>query len=177
MFKNLTENPEIFIGLWATSHQKIMKNLYALAFLLIASFAQAQFEGPEEMRKQVLQILTQEAPVPIDSLSIHLPGKWEALAYREQDWAPDYIEEAVPDYYIFAAPDELVMRLFDPMAPSEYAPDVEATYKLDGNNTAITIYLDDFSLEPFQHMEVLYCDANYLALRFDGLSLFLTRVL
>ncbi len=153
-----------------------MRNLYALVLMLVAHFAQAQFEGPAEMKREVLHILTQEGPQSIDSLSTYLPGKWEALAYREQDWAPDYVEEAVPDFYIFTAPDELLMRLFDPMAPGKYAPDVEATYKIDDKNTTLTIYLDDFSIEPFQIMEVLYCDANYLSIRFDGLSMFLTRV-
>lgn len=142
----------------------------------MACTAQAQLQSPEKMRLEVLRILTQTTPIVHDSLAVFLPGKWEALAYREQDWEATYVEEAVPDTYIFAAPDELLMRFYDPAAPTKYSPDVDATYVINAQNTAITIYLDDFSLEPFQHMELLYCDANYLALRFDGLSLFMTRV-
>jgi hypothetical protein len=155
------------------------KYIFLGAFLIFSAYlAVGQSQDAKLMKRQVFQVLSGPHVHPNDSISklIH-GGYWEALAYREDGWDPtdEFVEEGVPDQYFFQENGQLKMRFYDPVERGQYSPDVLATYTIDHEQALLRIYLQDFPDIVFQEMKVLYCSSEYLALRWEGLSVFFTR--
>jgi hypothetical protein len=152
---------------------------FILGFTVFATPLFGQNTDAAQARQHVFQVLSGPHLTPNDSIArlIH-GGLWKTLAYREDDWDPKdaFVEEGVPDHYLFFEDGRMILRMYDPAVPGQYSPDVPGRFVIQPENAMLQIILDDFPDRVFQEMQVLYCSEAYLALRWDGLSVFFIRM-
>lgn len=151
---------------------------YTFLFLLIAQAIWAQEPSGEQAIQKVFKVLSgaEEAiPALEDRNKLLQTGAWEALAYidRERVLAPtpSDLNEAVPDYYHFTEKG-LIFKLIDPKDHNHYGFEGRLSYRWEKN---YLVLISEDSGQEKDRWKLLYLDDNYLALRIDNLSVFLTQ--
>lgn len=149
------------------------------ALFIVLSFAAfGQELSGDQAIKKVYHILSGEEksiPKAAAADSLLRQGAWEALAYldMEQTFNPqeEDLQEAVPDYYRFSA-EGLLFKLIDPNDYNQYGHQGKLQYKWEG---AEILILSGDGKTIKDRWQLLYLDANYLALQMGGLRVFFTH--
>ncbi len=154
---------------------KIFVFLYLLlSFLINESPAQSPQIHTDSAIAQVFNVLTgKETAIP-DSIPKYLErGAWEALAYLEKENATQQdLQQAVPDYYSFKN-GKLLLKLINPENLNEYGTEVNVPYLIDNQDNVV---LKDPKTDAEKaRWQVMYLDANYLAMEVAGLRIFFTQ--
>lgn len=147
-------------------------------FILLSFAAFGQELSGDQAITKVYNILSgAEKAVPEADLcdSLLRLGAWEALAYLdvEQTFNPqeEDLHEAVPDYYRFSV-EGLLFKLIDPNDYNQYGHQGKLKYKWEGAEILI-LSVDGKTIK--DRWQLLYLDANYLALQMGGLRVFFTH--
>lgn len=147
-------------------------------FILIGLSAFGQEMTGDEAIAKVYRVLSlQEKSIPQEAKRDTLlrGGPWEALAYidasRTFQPTEEDLNEAVPDYYRFSA-QGLLFKLIHPEDHNQYGYEGQLQYRWEGK-TLVVLSKDGKTVK--DRWELLYLDANYLALKMGDLRVFFTH--
>lgn len=146
-----------------------------IAFPLLSQDANST--GQQAIEKVFRVLSKQEVNIPntnkIDSLL--MLGAWESLAYIDMTQSfqinEESLQEAVPDYYQFKA-NKLYFQLINPQNHNEYGYQGQLHYVVEGEQISLR---DLKTKEEKDRWQIIYLDANYLALEMDQLRVFLSH--
>jgi hypothetical protein len=149
---------------------KTIRTAILLCLLCHISFAQATAE--EALQKVYTTLSLQTPQIHGDTATLLQRGAWEALSYLEPASAQsvDDLQEAVPDYYHFYS-SEVRIKLINPENSNEYGMDIQISYRISAD--AKIQLLKDGRIQ--QQWQLLYLDANYMALEMGDLRVFFTH--
>ncbi len=152
----------------------MLKRLTVVVLISLCHQAGAQITAEEAIQK-VFDILTLEEPQLQGDLQKNLTsGAWESLSYlneTNESYEPGDLQEAVPDYYHFMA-EKVIIRLINQSNYNEYGMELEISYRLHKGHIEL---LDGKTKALKDRWEIMYLDANYLALDMGDLRVFFTH--